>query len=133
MPWVSSTILTEERAASAWPKTACTRGMTCITVSVRRSPAIRMLESRISPMPGDPARTTVTEPWKRPPAAESGMVVNGLTALYRIYPVMADAAVGIFLGCPNPYDPDRTPRIHQNPFTPPFGPYKFSKTPHSHN
>jgi hypothetical protein len=60
----------------------------------------------VAALPGDPARTTVTEPWRRSPAPESGMVVNVLTALDRIDPVLADTAVGIFLGWPQTYDPD---------------------------
>src|SRR5260370_8688100 len=61
------------------------------------------------------------------------MVVNGLTALDRIYQVMADGGVGIFLGWPKTYDPDRTPGIQQNGFSPTIGTYKMSKTAHWEN
>src|SRR5579863_3809221 len=56
MPCVSSMMLMAERALSVSPWAARTRWITCLTVSRRRSPAMRMLESRISPKASVPCR-----------------------------------------------------------------------------
>jgi predicted 2-oxoglutarate/Fe(II)-dependent dioxygenase YbiX len=84
---------------------ACADLLAC-AVAVGEFDLIPAAATLVSALPGDPTRMTVTEPWKRSPATESGMVVNVLIALDRIDPALADAAVGIFLGWPKTYNPD---------------------------
>jgi len=62
--------------------------------------------SLVAALPGDPARTAAVAPWKRPPAMDAGIVADILMALDRIDSALAGAAVDIFLGWPNTYDPD---------------------------
>jgi predicted 2-oxoglutarate/Fe(II)-dependent dioxygenase YbiX len=60
----------------------------------------------VAALPGEPARTTETVPWKRSCTIESGVIVDVLTALDRIDPALADVAVDTFLGWPKTYEPD---------------------------
>jgi len=57
-------------------------------------------------LPGDPARPTLVDAWRRRPGVEAGFIVDLLTALGQIDEALAERAVDVILAWPQTYDLD---------------------------
>jgi hypothetical protein len=78
----------------------------CATASVGTGDLIEMGAAVIDAMPGDPARSTVTEPWRRRETVTPRLVVDLLTAASRIDAGLAGRTIEHMLAWPKAYDPD---------------------------
>src|SRR5262249_59918044 len=66
----------------------------------------RAATALVEAMPGDLARMPQRAPWSRSLPAESGFLVDLLTALEQISTALADRAVDYILAWPQTYQPD---------------------------
>jgi len=57
-------------------------------------------------LPGDPARPTLVDAWRRRPGVEASFIVDLLTALGQIDEALAERAVDVILAWPQTYDLD---------------------------
>lgn len=78
----------------------------CATASVGTDDLVEIGAAVIDAMPGDPAKATANEPWRRREPVASGLVVDLLTAASRIDAGLAAQAIEHILAWPKAYGPD---------------------------